>query len=495
MLSIIGCFDDLTDNPIGNRPPKTGIFLFPDSTVTRQPSKIKLAWWGDDPDGLVVGYYFTWDGVNWTFTNKNDSLFALQIGTVDTIYEFKVAAVDNGGNGVYDLSIVRNNINFGPEPFNDLNNNGVWDIGEPFIDIGLIDPNPATIKIPIRNSAPTISWNILTVIPDTSFPVMSFGWITNDIDGDATIAKINIALNDTSEANVVSIPGATRIITLRVRDFSTLTPLADILIEGSASNTHPEKLPGMILNGNNVFYVQAEDISGAKSPFIRIPGAGGNWFVQKPRSNFLIIDDYVTVDDAPTFYSQMMDSLNLTDKHDIYNFRVHKPPYLNVTFLETIKLFKYVLWYGDNSPSLDLASGTVTKYLDAGGKILMSTLFPQNLELLTVQGFLPMIRTDTSGFRTSISNAVVSAQNTQPSYPDLQTQSTLFRVRSFFLNEIGVIPIYYFPNNELPGYIGFSDSQKKNFFIGLPLHRLNGGQANVKQLLSKILFEEFGMTP
>ena len=96
---ISSCVKDVADNPIGNQPPHTGVFLYPDSSISSQPSKINIHWWGDDPDGFVIGYYFTWNGKDWSFTNSNDSLFALQIGVADTNYTFKVSAVDNGGNG------------------------------------------------------------------------------------------------------------------------------------------------------------------------------------------------------------------------------------------------------------------------------------------------------------------------------------------------------------------------------------------------------------
>lgn len=495
LLILLGCKEEIADNPIGNKPPQTGIFLFPDTSVSSQPSRLKLAWWGDDADGLLSGFYFSWNGIDWTFTSKNDSIFELQVGTTDTLYKFRVAAVDNNGNGKHDLSIVQNGINFGREPFIDKNGNGTWDANESFTDIGLIDPTPAEIVVPIRNSAPTIEWNALTILPDTSFPVMSFGWNAADIDGDGTISKINIALNDTTNtASVVSLDGATRVITLRVKDFSSPNPLADILIEGNSSNIFPMKLPGMILNGNNKLFVQAEDISGAKSPFISLPGAGADWHVQKPRGDLLIVDDYTTNDEAATFYNQMMDSLNLSSKFNIYNFRAKTPPYLTVTFLETVKLFKYLLWYGDNNASLDLAAGAVQKYIDAGGKILMSTLFPQSFEIGTVQGFLSMIKTDSSGYKDVVMNGTVVSDSSS-AYPPLETKQTIFRARSFYLNEIGAVPIYNFPNRELPGYVGFSDTQKKIFFIGLPLHRCNNGPANVKSLLSKVLFQDFGLTP
>lgn len=492
-----GCEEKFTDAPIGNKPPKTGVFLYPDSIISSQPSRIKLSWWGDDPDGIVIGYYFTWDNINWSFTSSNDSIFSLQVGEADTIYSFKISAVDNYGNGVYDNQVIRNSKNYGPEPFTDLNGNGIYDAGEPFIDIGDIDPNPAEIIIPIRNSAPTIQWSSLTVLPVNSFPVMSFGWEAFDLDGDQTIAKINIALNDTANpSSIVSLNGEVRRITIRVTDFNSANPLADILIEGLETNVAHDKLPGMILNGNNRFYVQAEDDGGAKSPFIALPGEGVDWFVKKPVGNFLVVDDYGTVNNAPAFYNAILDSLNLTGKFDIYDYKTFTPPFLNVTFYETLKLFKYIFWYSDTNPSLDLASGTVPKFLDGGGKIFFSMQFTVSADLSGIQGFLPMIITDSSSVRTSLlSNTLISAQNTDPAYPNLVTGPGIFAPRSFYLNDIGVNPVYYFPNNELSGFVGFSNSAKTMFFIGLPLHLCNNGPANVKQLFNKILFDDFGMTP
>ena len=490
-LLLYSCYDNPAENPLGNMPPKTSVFLNPDSTISSQPSRIHLHWTGDDPDGLIIGFYFSWDGITWTFTSQNDSVFALQIGAVDTNYTFKVSAVDNGGNGIYDNNIFQNNISFGNEPFIDKNGNNVYDAGEPFADIGLIDPQPASINMPIKNSAPVISWNTLSFVPDTSYPVMSFGWDAADLDGENTIEHINIALNDTN--NSVTINGAVRTITLRVVDY--LNPLADILIDGNPNNLAAVKLSGILLDSDNKFYVQAVDISGAKSEFISLPGEGKNWYVKKPKSDFILIDDYGTIDDAGSFYYKMFDSLGLKEKHDLYDFKKNLPPFLNVTFLETVKLFKYVFWYSDTNPSLDLAVGTVQKFLDGGGKIFFSMQFPSSVDLTVLQGFLPIISDSSSSRSTIFSNVLISANNTAPEYPDLVTSLNIFRPRSFYLNSIGVKPIYYFPNNELKGFIGFENNSQSLFFLGLPLHRLNGGNANVKSLLNKVLFEDFGLTP
>ncbi len=491
-LLFSSCFKDMTDNPIGNQAPKTGVFLYPDSSISRQPSKIDVHWWGDDPDGFIIGYYISWDGRHWSFTKSNDSLFALKIGVTDTNYTFYVSAIDNGGNGVYDKDISQNGIDYGPEPFTDKNGNGVWDPGEDYVDIGLIDPHPATIKFPIKNSAPTVAWDQLTVLPDTSFPAMSFGWNANDIDGNSTILKINIALNDTTNPNnIVSLDGSINNISIRTTDFNSSSPMMDILIGGVESNIASQKLPGLILNGNNKFFVQAEDISGAKSNFICLPGSGKNWFVKKPQGNILIVKDYTVADNAPTFYSSLFDNdLGLRNKYDIYNFHNQMPPYLNVTFLLTLKLYKYVFWYTDNNPSLDLASAVTQNYLDAGGKIIFSMQFPQTLDLTVLQGFLP-VQTDSSDAKLSLLSNVKVSDTSKTGYPDLTLTGNVFRVKSFYVTPLGGIPIYYFPNHEMKGYIGFTDTQKKLFFIGLPLNKADGS-GTVKVLLKKV-FQDFGL--
>jgi len=496
-LFYYSCNKDVSSNPIGNQPPYTGLFLYPDSTISKQPSKIHLHWWGDDPDGFVEGYYFSWDGKNWTFTTSNDSLFALKIGAKDTAYTFSVAAVDNEGNGVYDNDIYQNGIHFGPEPFVDLNNNGKWDSGEPFTDIGLIDPSPATQKFPIKNSPPTIQWNSLSLVSKstfTSFPAMTFGWDASDIDGDETIQQINIALNDTTDpSHFVILDGSVRNVAIRTTDFTNSSPMMDVLIEGSESNIASQKLPGLKFNDYNKFYVQAEDISGAKSKFISWPDSTQKWYVKKPSGKLLIVRDYSLQDNSASFYESEFDSLGLAGKYDEYDLVQNPYPYPNITFLQTMKLFKYIFWYTDNNPSLDLASALTQNYLDAGGKIAFSMQFPQSFDVSQLQNFLPIIP-DSTGFSLRVlGNVDVVSDTTSPQYPDLKTTSTAFRVRSFYLTQLGALPIYYYKNGDLPGYTGFMDEQKDVFFISLPLHIMDGN-GTVKTLLDKVFIQDFGLT-
>ena len=336
----ISCRDSITDNPLGNKAPTTKIFLDSAYAVSKQKSKIDIHWIGDDPDGLVIGYYLSWDGTNWTFTTKNDSVFALRIGANDSSYVFRVAAVDNHGNGFYDADVYQNGIHFGSEPYTDVNNNKKYDAGEPFTDIGLIDPHPASMPLPITNTAPTIAWFAHTTVPDSSLPVMTFRWVVDDLDGETTVDSIRIALNDTT--NFVSIPGSIRSVTIFGFDFSSNTPKLKIFTEGNASNVLSSLLPGIKLNDDNTFYIQAVDIASAKSPWIssKSISKSGKWYVKKPQGKILLIDDYVNSDDATatSFYSSALSSINAS--FDVYNIRTNDTiPYMNANFLQTLKLY------------------------------------------------------------------------------------------------------------------------------------------------------------
>lgn len=494
LLLISSCYDNPEDAVNTNKPPDTHISLFPDSTISKQPSQVTVGWWGDDADGLIVGYYFSWDGINWAFTSGNDSTFALQIGVSDTSYVFRVSSVDNSGNGVFDASIIQNSINYGPEPFIDKNGNNVFDAGEPFTDIGLIDPTPAELLFPIKNSAPAVEWNVLTVLPDTSFAVMALAWSAEDVDGDESISSFRLGLNDTTNS-VVTIPGTTRFIAIRASANNPL--LMDILIDGLESGVLSTKLSGIQYNANNKLYLQAVDISGAKSAFISLPPEGDYWYVKSLKGQTLILDDYVTADDASSFYYNAFNTVHsgvLSDKYDVWDLNKNPLPFSSTTFPLALRLFKYVFWYSDNNPSLELANASIPKFLLGGGKVFFSILLPQSLDQTLLQGFLPVDST-TAPVNFLFPNSIIISDSSMGAYPVLTNNASIARVRGFYLNSAGAIQRYYLQSGNPSGAIGFSNPEKSLFLLGLPLHRCNGGSSNVNNLLDRVLFEDFGLVP
>jgi len=237
-MLLLTCTENISDNPHENREPDTFLFIYTDDDVelNKQRSRLRIHWWGDDPDGLIVGYYYFWEGLSdsWTFTTENDIVFSLPIGTIDTTYNFKVVAVDNSGNGIYDNSVDWKGENFGPEPFIDENGNGLYDNEEIYYDLGLIDQTPAVQIFPIKNSPPTIVWTEASALPLSSLPIVTVGWLADDLDGVESIVQINIALNDTTD--YVELGRSVKLITLRLDDPDSESAMMEILINGSDGN-------------------------------------------------------------------------------------------------------------------------------------------------------------------------------------------------------------------------------------------------------------------
>ena len=130
-----GCSKRFPNEPIPNQAPKTYLALVPDAGLRRTVSQQHIHWWGTDPDGFVVGYYVSLDSLHWTFTTQTDSLFVFHLSRTDTTYSFFVAAVD---------------------------------------DQGLRDPQPASLRYPIQNSPPSVSFLITSTVPETTYTVATF---------------------------------------------------------------------------------------------------------------------------------------------------------------------------------------------------------------------------------------------------------------------------------------------------------------------------------
>jgi len=435
-------------------------------------------WWSDDPDGLVIGYYFKWVGLDsvWHFTASNDSVFSLPIGTTDTTYIFKIVAVDNSGNRKYDNSIARiidnNNIELGAEPFVDANSNGLFDEGEIFYDIGNVDETPAQLKFPIKNSAPVIEWNKESVLPLQSFPVITVGWDASDLDGDNSIVQINIALNDTT--SFVALPGNVKIITLRVADLTDANPEMEILINGNEDNIFNQHLSNLKLDENNRIYIQAVDISGASLPFVALPDTTRNWFVKKPKGNIVIFDDFENGSSTADFYNEKFNSIfssNFNNKFDVFDLENESLPYPNITLLQTLKLFDFCFWYSDNSPRLDLASIVTQSYVNGGGKIAFSMTFVDSsanfdFGLPLLQNFLPITDITNKPLSFMFPGAKVVKSDSTSNFPELLTSSTIGFVRDLVPNENLSRKIYELDSPQIKGNIAFIDATNSIFFIG-----------------------------
>lgn len=428
-LVLLQCTERIVDNPIGNKKPKTFLWLYPSDslgtpkdTVGVGVSRQHIRWWGEDPDGTIRGFLFgfvsfgiprppTPDTVRYLWVTKNDTILQFPLDTLFRYFTVFVKAVDNTFPGLREQTTIR----LTPFPYADNNNNGVFDAGDVSLTnlVPAMDPVGATLIFPVRNTPPTIAFapnpNDATVafrLPDYTYTAVSIGFKGADDDGESNLAGYRIALNDTSNpANWLTVRTRDTVVTLVVpRARSDAAPpgvgaqvTADVYSGKFLGGQLIGQLPGLKLDTANVFYVQAKDVAGEYSPVVRMPTATQqNWIVRRPRGRLLMVEDY-TRNDLTTAVSTYLTALNqvpdpqfasidtlnialginISDKQAGRLSRM-VPPYIDPTLIWTFLLYDYVFLFTDEGPSLAIVQSAPFLYLQNGGKLLMSTIFTAN---------------------------------------------------------------------------------------------------------------------
>lgn len=518
-----------------NKPPQTS--LWTDSIGQVVTSTIKLHWWGDDPDGFIKGYFLTTDNLNWVWTTSNESTLTLKLGnkSIDTS-NIKVTAVDDEGNGIWDQKIQFGNYSYGSEPFNDLNKDGKYSTGEPFTDLGLGDQTPANIKLVVKNSPPSVAFNVSSTIPSITLPVATFTFTGIDPDGSSTIQNYFISLNDTASSSWRTIPSNTNIITLvaDLSDTSKNIVNAKILV-GSTLQDIGITIPNFKLNNFNRLYLYCQDGTGAKSKITTMPDSSKTWFVKKPvgRKKLLLVDEFgISSPDPDLVYKEILTStIDKTGKsfgdYDAIDLSTNQIPksIARYMLLETLKLYKIIFWYG-KVINYDLAQQVIPQFIDKGGSAILSTGF-QNLSLsgtdpsLLALDFAPFDSLITSYNKDSISvsgfiprvysqsRILANDSVSQNKFPQLIYDRTAlfgtYAIQQGLSNKV----LYRLdsakatnPSNTEEKWIGrpaviVQSQNKKIVFATIPLHLCNSNEVgtNIPQLklfFEKIFSGEFG---
>ncbi|PIS24479.1 MAG: hypothetical protein COT45_04315, partial [bacterium (Candidatus Stahlbacteria) CG08_land_8_20_14_0_20_40_26] len=147
IITLIGCEKEPPTEPVLNIPPETHIFV--EGLVDTVPARQVIHWWGNDPDGWVVGYYYNWDEGDTVFTTLTCDTFVLRAEDTVNFHTLTVWAEDNEG---------------------------------------ATDPTPAGLTIPVRNSPPTVYFKDKSLPKDTTLPVATFYLEAEDIDGNESVA-------------------------------------------------------------------------------------------------------------------------------------------------------------------------------------------------------------------------------------------------------------------------------------------------------------------
>jgi len=285
-------------------------------------SKQHLHWWGEDKDGNIIGYKYKWSSDSvWTSTSEEEGLFFVPIRTDLDVFSFEVVAVDNDS---------------------------------------LADATPAKLTVPIRNSAPEISFRyrsnpfVADIQKDTSltFPTRTFVWDVSDQDGIETITDIFYAIDDTCDTCWTQLDAAS---------YSSLT-LTNIEL------------------GYHVFYIKARDIAGAESDIVFFPDGTnpnepGFWRVMAVNGDVLLVDDFSqdSQNNAQDWYRSILDTIIGADQFSIWEIG-KELPYSSSDVSANLKYFNKVIWYSayTGGETYHEAGSSLLNYVMDGGHLLMN---------------------------------------------------------------------------------------------------------------------------
>lgn len=249
IMLFAACSKSYKGDVLPNQAPETSmsadtILRFEDN---RFKSVVEVEWSGDDPDGFIKGFEVSLDGNSWTFTTKQDSSFTLVLpnnsDTADFI--FYVRSVDNEG---------------------------------------LVDPTPASLSYPVKNSAPEVQFIIGARNPSRSFPAVKYFWNASDPDGDASIDYFELVWNDTNQT-LFKLSSSFSEATFKANQLSGSQSYCSVY-PGLLTTALKDSIGGMLLDAENVLYLRAVDKVGAKSDWATTPGV----FIRKPSSDILFIN-------------------------------------------------------------------------------------------------------------------------------------------------------------------------------------------------------------
>lgn len=493
LLAAQGCDQSgIFGTEFDNRPPTTRLTVgevdLPEGTLLS--SRIALSWWGSDPDGYILGYEVAVNDTTpgaWTFTRSTDSLFTLPIrpGLESDEVLVRVRAVD---------------------------------------DDSLRDPVGASVRLPVRNTVPSVAFTPAQRPPDSTFSVASMGWTVADQDGLVSLSAVQIAFNDTLAPDAwtsLPLPPAEdegrMFITLLIQPAQPGDPAAADVLYGTSLSTLPQPVSvgNLRLQERNTAYLRAIDNSGAVSPIDTL-----SWFIRRQASNVLLIND----DDSPqsadreSFHLALLeengitpDVLRVNDGDASGGAKVKlstRFPANPATRERMLAAWDHIYWFSNNlDRNITYAQAMTGAFFEAGGTFF-AAIPSKNLspgdELFR---FLPVgaiARPEgiQNSFRIRRNTEALGAEGS--GLPPLKFPSNVLSV--FPMQAVSGARVLYtvdfwvqWVTGQVFDYTGFEDlviasGEGNLIYAALDLTTANGNR-NMPEFISRICLDELGFQP
>ncbi|HNI52923.1 MAG TPA: hypothetical protein PK511_00255 [Chitinophagales bacterium] len=470
------CSRDFLGEEALNLAPET--YLVTDTIIRfgddRLESEVTLQWWGDDEDGFVTGYEFTFDEVItdatiWQYTESQDSTFILAPppGEDSADFVFHIRAIDN-----HDLA----------------------------------DPTPAALTVPVKNSPPAIIIIPGLNTPKKSFPALRYYWESSDPDGAQNLSHVELFFNDTTGTPYI-LPSTVTSAIFQAQDPTALTLNCEVFANGGTI-AEDILMNGLMANAWNKLYVRAVDQSNAKSAF----AIADSVFVKQVHSTVLLVNGYSTTTNEAFYMSHLSaNGIAVVDTMQIFESvgGVYTQQSAdNLTQGRIFAMFDAIIWFSNNADnSFSLAQKTTESFFNNGGKMLMSVYISSSFDPLSnFLDFTPIASLVNPVDTTLILDLGASLSAEVADWPDLQGTSIVGVVKPINL-QIGATPLYtatltakdnvaltFTPWTGVSTVMASKTdgAGQTNFVIStLELNKLDG-LLNMDSFFEKVMIDEFG---
>lgn len=431
----------------------------------RLNSTIRLSWFGTDQDGYVTGFEYSLDGLMWIPTQTQDTTFLFQLNADSdtTDINFYLRAID---------------------------------------DQGAKDLSPAYLRIPLKNTPPVIEAVRSKLPSDTVLGVYTFQWQASDADGDNTLTRVWMKVNNGAW---YSINLNQRLITLMATDPRKKGITDAWVYANTDNNALPQKIDGFNNGGDNMLYLKAADIAGAESKIDTIDAR----FVKEIRTDLLVIGTLppeVSAEYLSLFNEAYPNGYDYLDYNK--NNGAEMPRFWNPTFRLLLSAYPKLFVFSDQSRMVnpqttqsglfpEFISQSIQQFTDGGGKYFMSMSFPATADLSNIRGPFPIDSISSSRGQAVLSNdsLVVPAFS---GYPALQSTNLILGADPF-VPTINAEVFYTAQLTPFSGWSGprtvasrrLSNGKVSQVFFSLELHLLNKNRNALITLLDKVLNDDF----
>lgn len=471
-----GCSRGFEGELLDNSAPET--YLVTDTIIRfgddRLESEVTMHWWGDDPDGFIAGFEFTFDAVIteatvWQFTTALDSTFILAPppGADSADFRFHIRSVDNQQQ---------------------------------------VDLTPASLTIPVKNSPPQILIIPGLNAPVKSFPALRYFWEGSDPDGVQNLDHFEVCFNDTT-GPLLSLSATTGSAIFEAED-PTAADISCVIYPNGGAIPLAETISGIFGDAWNTFYIRAVDQSNATSAFV----AADSIFIKRVHSTVLLVNGYSTTTNE-AFYINHLATQGITVVDTMQVFSSVDGIYTqqsadNLTQGKIFDMFDVIIWFSnDANNSFSLAQKTTEAFFNSGGKMLMSVYISSSFDPLSnFLDFTPIASLVNPEDTTLLLDLGAGLNPLEADWPELQGTSIVGVVKPINL-QIGATPLYAAELTakdnitlSLTPWTGVSTviasktdgAGNTNFVIStLELNKLDG-LITMDAFFEKVLMDEFG---